>query len=65
MPRGRSTRKSVRTAGQKPEFMYCSNWKCPNEGCRRHHVNQPWEVVTIQQKWIPDKDGRCEAELYE
>ena len=46
------------------ELVYCSNWKCNNTDCRRHHENQPWNVVTRQHRWSPDKDGKCEGEIY-
>ena len=45
------------------EEIYCSNWKCNNTDCKRHHENQPWNVMMRQRRWVPDKNGKCEGEL--
>lgn len=49
----------------KDDFVYCSNWKCDDEECLRHHVNQPWNVITRQRRWLPDKNGKCEGVIYD
>ena len=43
--------------------MYGLNWKCGNTDCKRHHENQPWNVVTRQRKWEPKNNNECEGEL--
>lgn len=45
------------------EFVYCSNWKCDHVDCMRHHNHQPFNVLTLQCKWSPDKNGVCKKEV--
>lgn len=46
-------------------FKYCSNWKCDKTECMRHHYQQPWNVVTIQVKYEPNKSGSCKGYMKE
>lgn len=44
-------------------FVYCSNWQCDHVDCMRHHDHQPFNVLTLQCKWSPDKNGNCKKEV--
>jgi hypothetical protein len=41
------------------DIVYCENWKCKDKECLRHHANQPFEIVTRQRMWTPNKSGDC------
>jgi hypothetical protein len=45
------------------ELTYCENWKCKDKECLRHHVNQPFEVLTKQRMWTPADNGDCTGKI--
>ena len=46
---------------KKFDEVYCGNWKCENQKCLRHHVNQPWDEAFRQLRWEPDEKGECKG----
>ena len=50
---------------KKDEFVYCSNWNCNDYQCMRHHIYHPWNVPTRQKRWNQNKNGGCEAAIYD
>lgn len=46
------------------EFIYCSQFNCPNTDCLRNREHQPFNVVTRQRRWKIKEDGTCDGEVY-
>lgn len=47
------------------EYPYCSNRECIDFECLRHRNYIPWNVLSWQEKYIPNDKGVCKDKIKE